>query len=62
MKSNEWYREEVAKLLAIVKQDDNRDFIHKDYLDEKLSRILHEIGIGIHPTLKPVVDKILKRW
>ena len=61
MKSNEWYREEVAKLLAIVVQEmDTEPQIYRSYLDEKLQRILNETGIGIHPSLKRVVEGLLK--
>jgi len=60
MKDNEWYREEVAKMLAIVRQKGEEPFMYRTYLDEKLSMILSEIGIGIHPTLKKSVDKIKK--
>ena len=58
--SAEWYQEEVVKLLAIMEQDNEEGMVSREYIKEKLSRILSEIGIGIHPTLKPYVEKKLK--
>lgn len=60
MKPAIWYKLEVAKLLAIAMQDDSKDVMHKSYLKEKLERIMKEVGIGIHPTLKPVVKKLME--
>lgn len=63
MESAKWYQKEVVKLLAIMNQDDtdNNSFISKEYIKEKLNRILSEIGIGIHPTLEPYVEEIVKK-
>jgi hypothetical protein len=59
MKSAEWYREEVAKMLAIVLQDDDKPMLAKNYLEEKLTRILDGTGIIIHPVLEDPVKRIL---
>ncbi len=58
--STEWYQEEVVKLLAIMNQDEGENFVSKEYVKEKLNRILSGVGIGIHPTLKPYVEKKLE--
>lgn len=53
-----WYRKEVAKLLAIVVEGkDIEPMIHRNYVEEKLRRILNEIPIGIHPILEPAAKK-----
>lgn len=54
-----WYREQCARLLSIVRQDDG--FITRDYVAEKLCRILNEVGVGIHPSLEPDVKRILEK-
>ena len=61
MNAPEWYVEEVAKLRAIMQQglDGNEPTVHRDYVNEKLDRILTGVGISIHPTLKDMVDNIL---
>jgi hypothetical protein len=56
------YKEELCKLLAIVRQDPSDEcFIAKDYIQEKLIRALDGSGIGIHTTLKPVVEKLMEQ-
>ncbi len=62
MKDNKWYLEEVVKLLAIMKQDDSGEvvMVARSYVIEKLNRIINEMGIGIHPTLKPYVKEYMK--
>lgn len=54
-----WYRKEVAKLLAIVEQKDSGN-ISREYVAEKLKRILSGTGIGIHSSLYSNVEHILK--
>ena len=63
MQSAKWYQEEVVKLLAILNQDNHKDdvYVSREYMKEKVNRILSGIGIGIHPTLKPYVEKKLKQ-
>ena len=61
--SAEWYREEIAKLYAIMSQDPvvkEKDFVSRGYVKEKLDRIMLEICISLHPALEPFVEKILK--
>ena len=53
MKSNKWYRLQVAKLYAIIKGEDDK--ISKAYLQEKVGRILEEIPIVEHMSLKTYV-------
>ena len=64
MKQAEWYVKEVAKLFAIALQDpdDGDGTMHKQYLNEKLERILNGIGIRIHPSLKKPVEKLLEKY
>ena len=61
MKDNKWYLEEVVKLLAIMKQDFGDEFVAKSYVIEKLERIINEIGIGIHHSLKLYVEKAMEK-
>jgi hypothetical protein len=62
--ADEWYVREVFKLLFIMKQEDFKkdNFVSKDYIIEKLERIITGIGIGIHPTLRWCVEKAMKKW
>ena len=66
METAKYYQEEVVKLLAILNQDDHEGdaFIGREYMREKINRILSGQGIGIHPTLKSYVEEKLKqlRW
>ena len=62
MKEAKWYREEIANILAIVIEGEKTEqVIFRSYLKEKLGRILDEIGISVHPTLKPLVKEILRK-
>ena len=63
MQSAEWYLKEAVKLLAILNQDDHKDdvFVGREYMREKVNRILSGIGIGIHPALESYVEKKLKQ-
>lgn len=54
----DWYKTEVTKLLAIVKSENK--FIAKDYLEEKIVRILQGTGIILHPTLQAWVEEFKK--
>jgi hypothetical protein len=56
MKSNRWYRLQVAKLYAIIKGEEDK--ISKGYLEEKVGRILGEIPIGEHSSLKGYVANL----
>ena len=62
MKDNKWYLEEVVKLLAIMKQDnsDKNIMVSREYIIEKLTRIISETGIGIHPTLELYVKNAME--
>ena len=55
-----WYRKEIAKLVAIVEQK-NDSIVSREYIAEKLKRILSRIGIGIHPSLYSDVEFILNK-
>ena len=57
IKDNEWCLKEVAKLLAIVTQESDTGWIHRNYVEEKLMSILNGVGISLHTLLIPVADK-----
>ena len=59
MESAEWYRKEIAKLYTIIASD-NANPVHASYLMEKMKRILLEVGIGAHPALNEVIDRVHK--
>ena len=54
----EWYDRELAKVLAILQQEDVSVLIGRDYIQEKLAKIAKGAGIVIHPTLEPHVERI----
>lgn len=55
----EYYIKEIVKLLGIVEQEPNDGTIHRIYIKEKLERIIHGIGVGIHPSLEPWVKEYI---
>ena len=53
-------QKEVVKLLAIMNQNSKNGFVSREYVREKLDRILDGMGIGIHPSLEKFVELKLK--
>lgn len=51
MKSNKWYRQEVANLTAILNNSDD-SIVARRYVIEKLNCILDESGVSLHPRLE----------
>lgn len=57
------YKKELAKLYAIITQDIGAKdrFISREYVKKKLEQALSGRGIGVHPSLDPVVEKIMEK-
>ncbi len=52
MRNNEnYYREEIMKMLSILENNDSELTIAKSYVKEKMKSILMGNGIGLHPSL-----------
>jgi len=60
--NEEYYQREIIKLFAILNQDEKEIMIAKSYVIEKLNMIMQEVGIGIHPSLIPVVMQEFKKF
>lgn len=58
----EWYQKEVANLIAVLESGKETlgPKIHREYVLEKLYRIIERTGIGVHPSLNVKIEEILK--
>ena len=58
MKDNKWYRQEIAKLQALLCDKNEDAKIHKCYVSVRLDRMLRERELPIFKTLEPIAEKI----
>ena len=60
--NEEWYFKEVAKLITIIEQGRIKtEIVARGYVIEKLKMIFNGCGIGMHTSLEPAVEELLRK-